>query len=125
MERRSFCAQGSTRRIPLKMTLGPAWRHTAVLMLTKFGRAASANGSGGTDHGTASAVFVAGGAIRGRRVIAGWPGLGLQALHEARDLRPTLDMQALFKAALAAPARAGPGAHLMPTAVQCVRSRVS
>jgi len=86
----------------LKTTLGPAWRHTAVLIVTEFGRAAAPNGSGGTDHGTAGAAFVAGGAVRGGRVIADWPGLGIRALHEERDLRPTLDLRALFKAALAA-----------------------
>jgi uncharacterized protein (DUF1501 family) len=86
----------------LKTTLGPAWRHTVVLIVTEFGRAASPNGSGGTDHGTAGAAFVAGGAVRGGRVIADWPGLGIRALHEERDLRPTLDLRALFKAALAA-----------------------
>jgi len=86
----------------LRAALGPAWRHTAVLIVTEFGRAAAPNGSGGTDHGTAGAAFVAGGAVRGGRVIADWPGLGLHALHEGRDLRPTLDLRALFKAALAA-----------------------
>ena len=35
-------------------------------------------------------------------MIADWPGLGERALHEGRDLRPTLDLRALFKAALAA-----------------------
>ncbi len=86
----------------LRTALGPAWRHTAVLIVTEFGRAAAPNGSGGTDHGTAGAAFVAGGAVRGGRVIADWPGLGPHALHEGRDLRPTLDLRALFKAALAA-----------------------
>jgi uncharacterized protein (DUF1501 family) len=86
----------------LEAALGPAWRHTAVLIVTEFGRAVAPNGSGGTDHGTAGAAFVAGGAVRGGRVIADWPGLGLEALHEARDLRPTLDLRAVFKAALAA-----------------------
>lgn len=86
----------------LKATLGPAWKETAVLIVTEFGRAAAANGSGGTDHGTAGAAFLAGGAVRGGKVIADWPGLGLKALHEERDLKPTLDLRALFKAALAA-----------------------
>jgi len=86
----------------LRTALGAAWRHTAVLIVTEFGRAVAPNGSGGTDHGTAGAAFVAGGAVRGGRVIADWPGLGLRALHEGRDLRPTLDLRALFKAALAA-----------------------
>lgn len=86
----------------LRSALGPAWRHTAVLVVTEFGRAVAPNGSGGTDHGTAGAAFVAGGAVRGGRVIADWPGLRMEALHEARDLRPTLDLRAAFKAALAA-----------------------
>ena len=86
----------------LKTALGSAWQHAAVLIVTEFGRAVAPNGSGGTDHGTAGAAFVAGGAVRGGRVISDWPGLGRRALYEERDLRPTLDLRALFKAALAA-----------------------
>jgi uncharacterized protein (DUF1501 family) len=86
----------------LKTALGPVWQHSAVLIVTEFGRAVAPNGSGGTDHGTAGAAFVAGGAVRGGRVIADWPGLAQRVLHEGRDLRPTLDLRALFKAALAA-----------------------
>jgi uncharacterized protein (DUF1501 family) len=86
----------------LKEALGPAWTHTAVLVVTEFGRTVAPNGSGGTDHGTAGAAFAAGGAVRGGRVIADWPGLAERALHEGRDLRPTLDLRALFKAALIA-----------------------
>jgi uncharacterized protein (DUF1501 family) len=86
----------------LKEALGPAWRHTAVLVVTEFGRTVAPNGSSGTDHGTAGAAFAAGGAVRGGSVIADWPGLGERALHEGRDLRPTLDMRALFKGALLA-----------------------
>jgi uncharacterized protein (DUF1501 family) len=86
----------------LKTALGAVWPHTAVLIVTEFGRAVAPNGSGGTDHGTAGAAFVAGGAVRGGRVISDWPGLDQRALHEERDLRPTIDLRALFKAALAA-----------------------
>jgi uncharacterized protein (DUF1501 family) len=86
----------------LKAALGPVWQHTAVSIVTEFGRAVAPNGSGGTDHGTAGAAFVAGGVVRGGRVISDWPGLGQRALYEERDLRPTLDLRALFKAALAA-----------------------
>ena len=89
----------------LKTGLGPAWQYTAVLIVTEFGRAVAPNGAGGTDHGTAGAAFVAGGAVRGGRVIADWPGLSQRALYEERDLRPTLDLRALFKAALAAQLR--------------------
>jgi uncharacterized protein (DUF1501 family) len=73
-----------------------------VLVVTEFGRTVAVNGSRGTDHGTAAAAFVLGDAVRGGRVVADWPGLGDRDLHEGRDLRPTLDLRALFKAALAA-----------------------
>ena len=86
----------------LKASLGPAWRHAVVLVVTEFGRTVAINGSRGTDHGTAAAAFALGGAVRGGRVIAQWPGLGDRDLHEGRDLRPTLDLRALLKAALAA-----------------------
>lgn len=88
--------------VALKASLGAAWQESAVLVVTEFGRTVAVNGSRGTDHGTAGAAFVAGGAVRGGRVIADWPGLAERALHEGRDLRPTLDMRSLFKAALAA-----------------------
>ncbi len=88
--------------LTLKETLGPIWKQTAVLIVTEFGRTVAINGSRGTDHGTAGVAFVAGGAVRGGRVIADWPGLSDRALHEGRDLKPTLDLRALFKAALAA-----------------------
>lgn len=86
----------------LKGALGPAWKQTTVLIVTEFGRTVAINGSRGTDHGTAGAAFVVGGAVRGGRVIADWPGLADRALYEGRDLTPTLDLRALFKAALIA-----------------------
>jgi uncharacterized protein (DUF1501 family) len=86
----------------LKDALGAAWKQTAVLIVTEFGRTVAPNGSHGTDHGTAGAAFAVGGAVRGGRVIADWPGLAERALHEGRDLRPTLDLRARFKAALSA-----------------------
>lgn len=86
----------------LKASLGPAWQHTVVLVVTEFGRTVAPNGSRGTDHGTASAAFALGGAVRGGRVISQWPGLSEPDLFEGRDLRPTLDLRSLFKAALTA-----------------------
>jgi uncharacterized protein (DUF1501 family) len=88
--------------VTLKDSLGVAWKQTAVLVVTEFGRTVAINGSRGTDHGTAGAAFVAGGAVRGGRVIADWPGLSDRALHEGRDLKPTLDLRALLKGALTA-----------------------
>lgn len=85
----------------LRDGLGTAWRQTAVLVLTEFGRTARANGTGGTDHGTAGCAFLAGGAVAGGRVLADWPGLGAGQLYEDRDLAPTLDVRAVAKGLLA------------------------
>lgn len=81
--------------------LGPAWQDTAIVVITEFGRTAKINGTTGTDHGTGTVAFLAGGAIKGGRVIADWPGLSLAALHERRDLKPTTDLRAVLKGVLA------------------------
>lgn len=80
----------------LRDGLGPVWANTTVLVATEFGRTASINGTGGTDHGTASAAMLFGGAVQGGRVLADWPGLAQGALYEGRDLAPTLDLDALI-----------------------------
>jgi uncharacterized protein (DUF1501 family) len=84
----------------LKAQLGVLWSETSVLVVTEFGRAAAVNGTRGTDHGTAGCAFLVGGAVAGGRVIADWPGLAARDLHDGRDLRPTTDVRALFKAVL-------------------------
>ncbi len=85
----------------LRQGLGPVWQDTVVVVVTEFGRTVAINGSGGTDHGTASCAFLLGGRVAGGRVLADWPGLGRKDLLEGRDLRPTLDLRALLKGALA------------------------
>jgi len=79
----------------LQSGLGAVWAQTAVLVATEFGRTVAANGTGGTDHGTGAAAMLLGGAVRGGRVIADWPGLNPTDLHEGRDLKPTLGLEAL------------------------------
>jgi len=80
----------------LRDGLGPAWSKTTVLVATEFGRTAAANGTGGTDHGTASVAMVIGGAVAGGRVVADWPGLRQSDLYQARDLKPTASLDALI-----------------------------
>jgi uncharacterized protein (DUF1501 family) len=80
--------------------LGPLWSKTAVLVMTEFGRTVAMNGTAGSDHGTASAAFLAGGAVAGGRVVADWPGLKVANLYAGRDLAPTADLRSLMKAAL-------------------------
>lgn len=84
-----------------KSEMGPAWANTIVIIATEFGRTVAPNGANGTDHGTGMAAFVAGGAVRGGRVLADWPGLARSALYEGRDLRPTTDLRGVFKGVLA------------------------
>ena len=80
--------------LELKNGLGPTWSKTAVLAMTEFGRTARVNGTEGTDHGTAGAMLLAGGAIRGGRVLTDWPGLEEAELYKRRDLMPTRDIRA-------------------------------
>ncbi|SKA07247.1 DUF1501 domain-containing protein [Consotaella salsifontis] len=84
----------------LKSSLGDAWGETVAVVMTEFGRTARANGNEGTDHGTATATFVLGGAVNGGRVVADWPGLKEADLYENRDLYPTTDMRAVLKGLL-------------------------
>jgi uncharacterized protein (DUF1501 family) len=84
----------------LESGLAPVWQHTAICVVTEFGRTARVNGTAGTDHGTATVALLLGGAIKGGRVVADWPGLSPSSLHEGRDLRPTLDLRAVLKGML-------------------------
>lgn len=81
--------------------LGPeAWKDIIVVVVTEFGRTARVNGTSGTDHGTATCALLVGGAVKGGRVLADWPGLAEKDLYEARDLKPTADLRAVLKGVL-------------------------
>ena len=77
-------------------TLGPAWKETVIAVITEFGRTVKVNGSNGTDHGTATVALLAGGALKGGRIIADWPGLKEADQYEGRDLKPTTDLRAVL-----------------------------
>jgi uncharacterized protein (DUF1501 family) len=85
----------------LRIELGDAWKQTAVLVATEFGRTVATNGTRGTDHGTGACAFLVGGAVNGGRVVADWPGLANNNLYQGRDLQPTLDLRSVCKGALA------------------------
>ena len=84
----------------LKNGLGGRWSDTVVAVVTEFGRTVSVNGTRGTDHGTAGAALLLGGAVAGGKVVADWPGLGAGDLYEGRDLYPTADIRSVFKSIL-------------------------
>jgi uncharacterized protein (DUF1501 family) len=70
-----------------------------VVTLSDFGRTASENGTGGTDHGWANCMLAIGGPVLAasggspRNVIGRWPGLAPEQLHEKRDLLHTTDFR--------------------------------
>ena len=70
-----------------------ATNHRVTLVaISEFGRNVRENGSAGTDHGRAGAMFVMGNAIAGGRVLTvDWPGLAREQLESGQDLRVTLD----------------------------------
>jgi uncharacterized protein (DUF1501 family) len=80
--------------------MGAAWSDTVVAVVTEFGRTARINGTEGTDHGTATVALLAGGAVKGGRVVADWPGLKTAQLRDQRDLKPTADLRAVLKGVL-------------------------
>jgi uncharacterized protein (DUF1501 family) len=109
----------------LKTQLGAAWSNTVVMTMTEFGRTAYCNGTsatGGTDHGTAFAVVLAGGAVKGGQVMGTWPGLAASQLYQGRDLAPTTDIRSIGMGVLsqhlglssAALATVFPGATVQP-----------
>jgi len=87
--------------VALRDGLGSTWSDTVVAVVTEFGRTVHVNGTRGTDHGTATAAILLGGAVNGGRVLADWPGLRKADLYEGRDLMPTTDARSLFKGILA------------------------
>lgn len=84
-----------------KQAMGDDWSKTVVMVVTEFGRTVRVNGTRGTDHGTAGAALLLGGAVNGGRIMSDWPGLQNSALYEGRDLAPTMDLRSVFKGVLA------------------------
>jgi len=64
--------------------------------MSEFGRTARENGTGGTDHGHANAMFVLGGHVNGGKVYGKWPGLSNEQLNQGRDLALTTDYRAVL-----------------------------
>lgn len=76
--------------------LGPRRDDVVLSTMTEFGRTVAENGSGGTDHGHGSCLFVIGGGVDGGRVLGSVPTLDRDALHDGRDLPVTTDFRSVF-----------------------------
>jgi uncharacterized protein (DUF1501 family) len=73
------------------------YQDSVVLMtMTEFGRTVAENGSGGTDHGRGSCMFVLGGEVNGGRVYGKVDSLDRDNLEDGRDLPVTTDFRQLF-----------------------------
>jgi len=76
--------------------LGDRMSDVVIMTMSEFGRTVRQNGNGGTDHGHASALFVIGGDVKGRKVHGRWPGLEPEQHYEGRDLALTTDFRSVF-----------------------------
>lgn len=100
--------------------MGADAENITLVTMSEFGRTAHQNGTGGTDHGHANAMFVLGGGIKGGKVYGKWPGLGDHQLNEGRDLAITTDYRAVLGEVVAKTIGASnlevtfPGARLNP-----------
>jgi uncharacterized protein (DUF1501 family) len=83
-----------------KKYAGAAWNRTVMVCATEFGRTVRVNGDSGTDHGVGTVALLAGGAVKGGKVHADWPGLAPSQLYEQSDLRATTDLRSVFKGIL-------------------------
>jgi uncharacterized protein (DUF1501 family) len=81
--------------------LGDGAESVTLVTMSEFGRTARQNGTGGTDHGHANAMFVLGGQVKGGKVYGHWPGLANEQLNEGRDLAVTTDFRQVLGEAVA------------------------
>lgn len=76
--------------------LGTYQDEVVLLTMTEFGRTVRENGSGGTDHGHGSCLFLLGNRVAGGRLHGRPPSLAEGELYEGRDLPVTTDFRAVF-----------------------------
>jgi uncharacterized protein (DUF1501 family) len=95
----NLCQQVAEALTAFAKDLGDRLDDTLVVTMTDFGRTAAENGTSGTDHGWANAMLLMGGPVARavasdpRRVVASWPGLLPDQLHQRRDLLHTTDFR--------------------------------
>jgi uncharacterized protein (DUF1501 family) len=67
-----------------------------VVVLSEFGRTFRENGSRGTDHGHGTVYWIAGGSVRGGRVLGEQIQLTPTTLHQNRDYPVLTEYRALY-----------------------------
>jgi uncharacterized protein (DUF1501 family) len=69
-----------------------------LLTMTEFGRTVHQNGTGGTDHGRASCLWVLGNDVQGGKVYQQMKPLNKENLEDGRDVPVTTDFRSVFSA---------------------------
>ncbi|MEM6705788.1 MAG: DUF1501 domain-containing protein [Acidobacteriota bacterium] len=94
--------------------LGRRRDDVVLLTMTEFGRTVAENGSGGTDHGHGSCLFVLGSEVQGGQVHGSLPTLARENLYEGRDLPVTTDFRSVFSSVAIDHLGVAPDATLFP-----------
>ncbi|GJG98023.1 DUF1501 domain-containing protein [Cupriavidus pauculus] len=76
--------------------MGPAWSSTTVVAISEFGRTFRENGTRGTDHGHGTVYWVAGGNVRGGRIVGEQVAIGPSTLNQNRDYPVLNDYRAVL-----------------------------
>ena len=86
-----------------------------VMTMTEFGRTAHQNGTGGTDHGRASCLFVLGNDVQGGKVYQNIKSLAKEDLEDGRDLPVSTDFRSVFSAVANGHLKINDNKKLFPT----------
>lgn len=76
--------------------IGPTWRNTTVVAISEFGRTFRENGTRGTDHGHGTVYWVAGGNVRGGRIVGEQVAVTQASLNQNRDYPVLNDYRAVL-----------------------------
>jgi uncharacterized protein (DUF1501 family) len=86
-----------------------------IMTMTEFGRTVHQNGTGGTDHGRASCLFVLGNDVKGNKVYNNIKSLAREELEDGRDLPVSTDFRSVFSAVADGHLKIKNDATLFPT----------
>ncbi|HEY0193892.1 MAG TPA: DUF1501 domain-containing protein, partial [Kofleriaceae bacterium] len=81
--------------------LGDQLADVTLVTVSEFGRTVRENGTGGTDHGTATMSLVLGGQVAGGRIAGSFPGVAEDQRFQGRDLAIATDTRDLLADVLA------------------------
>ena len=84
-----------------KLKADGVWTDVVIVQTSEFGRTLSSNGSGGTDHGWGGNYWIAGGSVRGSRILGEHPSTLItdgQLILDRGRVIPTTPWDSVFNA---------------------------